>query len=115
DERLKSESIGAMDIVEQVFVAAQHRWAGDFDAASLRPFLQPHAGRARDLMENGDPRVRPFASAIVSITTPALASAAGIESWSGFELADGMESGPELERFDAAQVKAGMASIRRHR
>ncbi|HYC00250.1 MAG TPA: hypothetical protein VEC57_14030 [Candidatus Limnocylindrales bacterium] len=73
DERLRSEAVGAMDVVERVFTAARHRWAGDFRAASLRPFLEPHADRARDLLEHGDPRAHPFASAIVSITNPGLA------------------------------------------
>lgn len=68
DPRLRNEAIAAMDKVSEAFHASQYRWACDVDFAALKPFVAGSMEEARTLKKEGDPRVHPFADAVLLIS-----------------------------------------------
>ena len=71
DPRLQNEALSAMDKVAEGYDAARHRWACDFDPATLAPFVSAFADEARTLRDGADPRVHGFASAVLNVLDPA--------------------------------------------
>ena len=76
DARVAGEAMGAMELIGAGFEASRHRWAGDFDAASIFPYVAPLRARAEMLLSQGDPRLRAFATGIVAVTEDPAAHAA---------------------------------------
>jgi len=66
DARLRGEAVDAMLALAQALRAQRVRFANDFDADALRPYLAPWAGRARPLAEIE--ALRPFADAVLELS-----------------------------------------------
>jgi len=111
DPRLVREARGAMELIGAGFEASRHRWAGDFDRAAILPYVAPLRPHAEELLAAGDPQVRAFASAIVSITS----DGAGAEASRDFTQATTADSSPRshaaFPRRPAASVVAANTAV----
>lgn len=65
DPRVRGEAVDAMVALERSLDAERARFANDFDAGSLRPFVEPYAARTKPLLEL-DP-LRPFARSLLEL------------------------------------------------
>ncbi len=78
DARIRGEAVDAMLAMTQALRSRRARFANDFDATSLRPFVEPLIGRAHTLsaIEN----LRPFADAVLELSGAARPSSSPDES-----------------------------------
>lgn len=65
DPRIRGEAVDAMIALARSHEAARARLANDFDAGALRPFVAPHAEKAKDLLPF-EP-LRPFAQDVLDL------------------------------------------------
>jgi len=66
DSRIRGEAVDAMLVLARTLDSARHRFANDFDAAALRPYVEPWAERARPLASFET--LRPFALAVEELS-----------------------------------------------
>jgi hypothetical protein len=65
DARVRAEAMDAIEALAQTLRDARARFANDFDAAGMRPFVAPLVGRVRPMLEI--PELRPFAEAMLEL------------------------------------------------
>jgi hypothetical protein len=70
DARVRREAVDAMQALAKTLADARARFANDFDAAALRPFVAPWAARAKPLREL--PELRSFADGVMALSGEAV-------------------------------------------
>ncbi len=67
DRRVRADAVSSMEQVTKGLAAARHRWANDFDAGRLFPYVEPYRGSVPVLGRSEPSWARAFAEALLFV------------------------------------------------